>query len=161
MQASLKCPEEEVLALACLQLRGQGLETIGTKGVRAELLPLCFVSAMPTAQGPQLKIHALFHLPKGNPKQKPHQCGRGFSSPSLALATREPPPSPAGPHSAPFFLQSGDGPSDDGQHVGITAQNIPCSAQEAAAKLGVKVAELLLSKGAKHILTVARQLNEA
>ncbi|KAJ6653197.1 hypothetical protein lerEdw1_010070 [Lerista edwardsae] len=57
--------------------------------------------------------------------------------------------------------ENDDGPSDDGQYVGITARTIPRSAQEAASKLGVRVAELLLSKGAKHILTVARQLNEA
>lgn len=57
--------------------------------------------------------------------------------------------------------EGGDGPSDDTQHVGITAKGIPRCDQEAAEKLGVRVAELLLSKGAKHILTVARQLNEA
>ncbi|XP_066495332.1 porphobilinogen deaminase isoform X2 [Tiliqua scincoides] len=63
--------------------------------------------------------------------------------------------------SCPEEEESEDGPSDDVQHVGITARGIPRSAQEAAEKLGIRLAELLLSKGAKHILTVARQLNEA
>lgn len=47
------------------------------------------------------------------------------------------------------------------QHVGITAKNVPGQAQEAAESLGVELASLLLSKGAKHILSVARQLNDA
>ncbi|KAM9216952.1 porphobilinogen deaminase isoform 4-T6 [Leptosomus discolor] len=54
-----------------------------------------------------------------------------------------------------------DGPNDDVQHVGITAKNVPGRAQEAAENLGVELAALLLSKGAKHILSVARQLNDA
>ncbi|XP_029877780.1 porphobilinogen deaminase isoform X2 [Aquila chrysaetos chrysaetos] len=54
-----------------------------------------------------------------------------------------------------------DGPNDDVQHVGITAKNVPGQAQEAAENLGVELASLLLSKGAKHILSVARQLNDA
>lgn len=58
-------------------------------------------------------------------------------------------------------LQNEDGPNDDVQRVGITAKNIPGQAQEAAENLGVELASLLLSKGAKHILSVARQLNDA
>uniref|UniRef100_A0A8V0ZXE9 Porphobilinogen deaminase n=1 Tax=Gallus gallus TaxID=9031 RepID=A0A8V0ZXE9_CHICK len=54
-----------------------------------------------------------------------------------------------------------DGPNDDVQHVGITAKNVPGQAQEAAENLGIELASLLLSKGAKHILSVARQLNDA
>ncbi|XP_074018640.1 porphobilinogen deaminase isoform X5 [Numenius arquata] len=57
--------------------------------------------------------------------------------------------------------QNEDGPNDDVQRVGITAKNVPGQAQEAAENLGVEVASLLLSKGAKHILSVARQLNDA
>ncbi|XP_035759429.1 porphobilinogen deaminase isoform X3 [Egretta garzetta] len=57
--------------------------------------------------------------------------------------------------------QNEDGPNDDVQRVGITAKNIPGQAQEAAENLGVELASLLLSKGAKHILSVARQLNDA
>uniref|UniRef100_A0A8C4UPU0 hydroxymethylbilane synthase n=1 Tax=Falco tinnunculus TaxID=100819 RepID=A0A8C4UPU0_FALTI len=57
--------------------------------------------------------------------------------------------------------QNEDGPNDDVQHVGITAKNVPAQAQEAAENLGVELASLLLSKGAKHILSVARQLNDA
>ncbi|XP_032937438.1 porphobilinogen deaminase isoform X2 [Catharus ustulatus] len=57
--------------------------------------------------------------------------------------------------------QNEDGPNDDVQHVGITAKNVPGRAQEAAENLGVELASLLLSKGAKHILSVARQLNDA
>ncbi|XP_044312302.1 porphobilinogen deaminase isoform X2 [Varanus komodoensis] len=60
-----------------------------------------------------------------------------------------------------FPEENGDGPSDNIQHVGITARNIPHLAQAAAEKLGIQLAELLLSQGARHILTVARQLNEA
>ncbi|XP_030633196.1 hydroxymethylbilane synthase, b isoform X1 [Chanos chanos] len=47
------------------------------------------------------------------------------------------------------------------QRVGITALKVPGMAQDAAEKLGVDLANLLLSKGAKEILTVARQLNDA
>ncbi|XP_032057819.1 porphobilinogen deaminase isoform X2 [Aythya fuligula] len=57
--------------------------------------------------------------------------------------------------------QNEDGPNDDVQHVGITARNVAGQAQEAAENLGVELASLLLSKGAKHILSVARQLNDA
>ncbi|NWR49343.1 HEM3 deaminase, partial [Regulus satrapa] len=57
--------------------------------------------------------------------------------------------------------QNEDGPNDNVQHVGITARNVPGQAQEAAENLGVELASLLLSKGAKHILSVARQLNDA
>lgn len=54
-----------------------------------------------------------------------------------------------------------DGPNDDSQHVGITALGVPCKALESAEYLGTELADLLLSKGAKEILTVARQLNDA
>uniref|UniRef100_A0A665VI97 Porphobilinogen deaminase n=1 Tax=Echeneis naucrates TaxID=173247 RepID=A0A665VI97_ECHNA len=47
------------------------------------------------------------------------------------------------------------------QHVGITASKISGEAQGRAERLGVDLANLLLSKGAKEILTVARQLNDA
>lgn len=47
------------------------------------------------------------------------------------------------------------------QRVGITALKVSGAAQDAAVKLGVDLGNLLLSKGAKEILTVARQLNEA
>ncbi|XP_062995125.1 porphobilinogen deaminase isoform X2 [Elgaria multicarinata webbii] len=60
-----------------------------------------------------------------------------------------------------FSQENGDGPNDDIQHVGITAKNIPHLAQEAAEKLGIELAGLLLSRGAGHILSVARQLNDA
>ncbi|CAI5795453.1 porphobilinogen deaminase isoform X1 [Podarcis lilfordi] len=60
-----------------------------------------------------------------------------------------------------FPHENEDGPNDDIQHVGITAKNFSQSAQVAAEKLGIQVAELLLSRGAKHILNVARQLNDA
>lgn len=51
--------------------------------------------------------------------------------------------------------------SVDTQHVGVTARNVPQSAQDAAEKLGVELATLLLSQGAMDILTTARQLNDA
>ncbi|XP_044134476.1 porphobilinogen deaminase isoform X1 [Bufo gargarizans] len=54
-----------------------------------------------------------------------------------------------------------DGPNDDSQHVGITALGVPRKALESAEHLGTELADLLLSKGAKEILTVARQLNDA
>uniref|UniRef100_A0A2K5S357 Porphobilinogen deaminase n=1 Tax=Cebus imitator TaxID=2715852 RepID=A0A2K5S357_CEBIM len=57
--------------------------------------------------------------------------------------------------------QHEDGPEDDPQLVGITAQNIPRGPQLAAQNLGISLANLLLSKGAKNILDVARQLNDA
>lgn len=58
-------------------------------------------------------------------------------------------------------FQNEDGPDDNLQHVGITARNVPRLAQEAAERLGQEVADLLLSKGAKQILSVARQLSSA
>ncbi|KAB1254812.1 Porphobilinogen deaminase [Camelus dromedarius] len=54
-----------------------------------------------------------------------------------------------------------DGPEDDPQLVGITARNIPREAQLAAENLGISLATLLLNKGAKNILDIARQLNDA
>ncbi|KAM6431750.1 porphobilinogen deaminase isoform 4-T4 [Liasis olivaceus] len=60
-----------------------------------------------------------------------------------------------------FSLESEDGPDDNLQHVGITARNVPRLAQEAAERLGQELADLLLSQGAKHILSVARQLSSA
>eukprot|EP00069_Balaena_mysticetus_P022376 bmy_14223T0 len=56
--------------------------------------------------------------------------------------------------------QHEDGPEDDPQLVGITARNIPQQAQLAAESLGISLATLLLNKGAKNILDVARQLND-
>ncbi|XP_054651049.1 porphobilinogen deaminase-like isoform X2 [Dunckerocampus dactyliophorus] len=47
------------------------------------------------------------------------------------------------------------------QRVGITAIKVGCESQDNAERLGVDLANLLLSKGAKEILTVARQLNDA
>ncbi|XP_070761851.1 porphobilinogen deaminase-like isoform X4 [Enoplosus armatus] len=47
------------------------------------------------------------------------------------------------------------------QRVGVTASKISGEAQDRAERLGVDLAKLLLSKGAKEILTVARQLNDA
>ncbi|KAK2099587.1 hypothetical protein P7K49_020935 [Saguinus oedipus] len=57
--------------------------------------------------------------------------------------------------------QHEDGPEDDPQLVGITARNIPRGPQLAAQNLGISLANLLLSKGAKNILDIARQLNDA
>uniref|UniRef100_A0A665VIG2 hydroxymethylbilane synthase n=1 Tax=Echeneis naucrates TaxID=173247 RepID=A0A665VIG2_ECHNA len=54
-----------------------------------------------------------------------------------------------------------DKPEEPVQHVGITASKISGEAQGRAERLGVDLANLLLSKGAKEILTVARQLNDA
>lgn len=45
--------------------------------------------------------------------------------------------------------------------MGITALKLSEEDQDAAVKLGVDLGILLLSKGAKEILTVARQLNDA
>ncbi|XP_072557098.1 porphobilinogen deaminase isoform X2 [Paramormyrops kingsleyae] len=53
------------------------------------------------------------------------------------------------------------GVDNEAQRVGVTASNLPGSPQDAAERLGVDLAQLLLNKGAKEILTVARQLNEA
>lgn len=47
------------------------------------------------------------------------------------------------------------------QRVGVTASKISGEAQDGAEQLGCDLADLLLSKGAKEILTVARQLNDA
>ncbi|XP_078102962.1 porphobilinogen deaminase-like isoform X1 [Sander vitreus] len=47
------------------------------------------------------------------------------------------------------------------QRVGVTASKISGEAQDGAERLGIDLAKLLLSKGAKEILTVARQLNDA
>lgn len=47
------------------------------------------------------------------------------------------------------------------QRVGVTASKISGEALDGAERLGVNLANLLLSKGAKEILTVARQLNDA
>ncbi|XP_015248263.1 PREDICTED: porphobilinogen deaminase isoform X1 [Cyprinodon variegatus] len=47
------------------------------------------------------------------------------------------------------------------QRVGVTALKLPAASQDAAERLGVDLANLLLNKGAKEILTVARQLNDA
>ncbi|XP_057179754.1 hydroxymethylbilane synthase a isoform X2 [Triplophysa rosa] len=46
-------------------------------------------------------------------------------------------------------------------HVGVSANNVSSVALEAAEKLGVDLANLLLNKGAKDILTTARKLNDA
>uniref|UniRef100_A0A8C9VMI0 Porphobilinogen deaminase n=1 Tax=Scleropages formosus TaxID=113540 RepID=A0A8C9VMI0_SCLFO len=54
-----------------------------------------------------------------------------------------------------------EGVDEGAQRVGVTASNVPRASQDAAEKLGVDLAQLLLSKGAKEILTVARQLNDA
>lgn len=64
------------------------------------------------------------------------------------------------PTKSPSFIQYDDGPEDDPQLVGITARNIPRGAQLAAENLGISLANLLLNKGAKNILDVARQLND-
>ncbi|XP_034024100.1 porphobilinogen deaminase-like isoform X2 [Thalassophryne amazonica] len=51
---------------------------------------------------------------------------------------------------------------DEGvQRVGVTATKILGKVQDNAERLGVALAELLLNKGAKEILTVARQMNDA
>uniref|UniRef100_A0A3Q2XZW3 hydroxymethylbilane synthase n=1 Tax=Hippocampus comes TaxID=109280 RepID=A0A3Q2XZW3_HIPCM len=47
------------------------------------------------------------------------------------------------------------------QRVGVTVIKICGGSQDNAERLGVDLANLLLSKGAKEILTVARQLNDA
>ncbi|XP_074071332.1 porphobilinogen deaminase isoform X5 [Macrotis lagotis] len=60
-----------------------------------------------------------------------------------------------------ILAQHEDGPEDDMQRVSITARNIPQGAQTAAENLGISLANLLLNKGAKKILDVARQLNDA
>ncbi|XP_018548803.1 porphobilinogen deaminase isoform X3 [Lates calcarifer] len=47
------------------------------------------------------------------------------------------------------------------QRVGVTATKVSGEAQDRAERLGIDLANLLLSKGAKEILTVAKQLNDA
>uniref|UniRef100_A0A673KW93 hydroxymethylbilane synthase n=1 Tax=Sinocyclocheilus rhinocerous TaxID=307959 RepID=A0A673KW93_9TELE len=47
------------------------------------------------------------------------------------------------------------------EHVGVTANSVSSSALEAAEKLGMDLANALLNKGAKDILTTARTLNDA
>lgn len=56
------------------------------------------------------------------------------------------------------FFQVHNG-AEERAHVGVTANSISLAALDAAEKLGVDLASLLLSKGAKDILTMARQLN--
>uniref|UniRef100_A0A3B3V3F6 Porphobilinogen deaminase n=1 Tax=Poecilia latipinna TaxID=48699 RepID=A0A3B3V3F6_9TELE len=62
---------------------------------------------------------------------------------------------------APGDEQSLERVDEQVQRVGVTAMKVPAEAQDAAERLGIKLADLLLSKGAKEILTVARQLNDA
>ncbi|XP_017315571.1 hydroxymethylbilane synthase a isoform X3 [Ictalurus punctatus] len=50
--------------------------------------------------------------------------------------------------------------AEDRAHVGVTANNLSLKALDDAENLGVDLANLLLSKGAKDILTTARQLND-
>ncbi|XP_041851621.1 porphobilinogen deaminase-like isoform X2 [Melanotaenia boesemani] len=57
--------------------------------------------------------------------------------------------------------QSSEPVDEQVQRVGVTACSIPGDSQDRAERLGVDLANLLLSKGAKNILTVARQLNDA
>lgn len=60
------------------------------------------------------------------------------------------------------LAQQGVGAGDQQvQRVGVTASKVPAEAQDRAERLGLDLADLLLSKGAKDILTVARQLNDA
>ncbi|XP_077398086.1 porphobilinogen deaminase-like isoform X2 [Festucalex cinctus] len=58
-------------------------------------------------------------------------------------------------------LQCPDEVDEQVQRVGVTAIKICGGSQANAERLGVDLANLLLSKGAKEILTVARQLNDA
>lgn len=60
-----------------------------------------------------------------------------------------------------LVMQSQEEVDEQVQRVGITASKVPGEAQDKAERLGVDLANLLLSKGAKEILTVARQLNDA
>ncbi|XP_037312032.2 porphobilinogen deaminase-like [Pungitius pungitius] len=57
--------------------------------------------------------------------------------------------------------KSSDAVDERVQRVGVTASGLPGGAQDGAERLGLDLANLLLSKGAKEILTVARQLNDA
>uniref|UniRef100_A0A8C5GQV7 Porphobilinogen deaminase n=1 Tax=Gouania willdenowi TaxID=441366 RepID=A0A8C5GQV7_GOUWI len=58
-------------------------------------------------------------------------------------------------------VANGDEVDEQLQRVGVTANQICGEVQDRAEQLGVQLADLLLSKGAKEILTVARQLNDA
>ncbi|KAM8927705.1 porphobilinogen deaminase [Pelodytes ibericus] len=60
-----------------------------------------------------------------------------------------------------FTQEDVEGPNDDTQHVGITALGVSSNALDAAERLGTDLADLLLSQGAREILVVARQLNDA
>lgn len=60
-----------------------------------------------------------------------------------------------------YLLQRLEKVDEQVQRVGVTASKIPDDVQDRAEQLGVGLADLLLSKGAKDILTVARQLNDA
>lgn len=62
---------------------------------------------------------------------------------------------------APGDQQSLEKVDERVQRVGVTATKLPADVQDAAERLGVDLANLLLSKGAKEILMVARQLNDA
>ncbi|XP_007910037.1 porphobilinogen deaminase isoform X2 [Callorhinchus milii] len=55
----------------------------------------------------------------------------------------------------------GEDGADDTQHVGVTAKTVSRGALAGADRLGSDLANLLLSKGAGQILTIARQLNDA
>ncbi|XP_011782319.1 PREDICTED: porphobilinogen deaminase isoform X3 [Colobus angolensis palliatus] len=95
-------------------------------------------------------MQATIHVPAQVPKLE----GEGVinkSAYNLICSHQFPPPS---------CIQHEDGPEDDPQLVGITARNIPRGPQLAAQNLGISLANLLLSKGAKNILDVARQLND-
>uniref|UniRef100_A0A668VHI2 Porphobilinogen deaminase n=1 Tax=Oreochromis aureus TaxID=47969 RepID=A0A668VHI2_OREAU len=66
-----------------------------------------------------------------------------------------------GSNSLKETMQSSEKVDEQVQRVGVTANKIPGAVQDEAEKLGIELADLLLSKGAKEILTVARQLNDA
>ncbi len=51
--------------------------------------------------------------------------------------------------------------AQESAYVGVTANNVSSSALEAAEKLGLDLANALINKGAKDILTTARKLNDA
>uniref|UniRef100_A0A3B3Q1M8 hydroxymethylbilane synthase n=1 Tax=Paramormyrops kingsleyae TaxID=1676925 RepID=A0A3B3Q1M8_9TELE len=46
-------------------------------------------------------------------------------------------------------------------HVGVMAPGLPMASRDAAERLGVDLASLLLQRGAKDVLTLARRLNDA
>lgn len=60
-----------------------------------------------------------------------------------------------------LLMQTQEDVDEQVQRVGVTASKVPGEAQDNAERLGIDLANLLLSKGAKEILTVARQLNDA